>query len=368
MIRPALTPIAARLPETVPFVGPEALERASGRAFRARLGANESRFGPAPAVLNAMIQATNDSWKYCDPEVFLLRQTLADHHGIKADEVTVGEGVDGVLGLCVRLFAGPGDSVVTSLGGYPTFNYHVTGFGAQLHTVPYIDDREDLEGLLAATRRQQAKIVYLANPDNPMGSWWPAEAVQRFIEAVPPTTLLLLDEAYGELAPAGTLPAIDTSRPNVLRLRTFSKAYGMAGLRCGYAIGEATTIRAFERVRNHFGVNNIAQAAAIAAIGEHAYLAEVVERTAAARRRIARIAEANGLVPLPSATNFVAIDCGRDGAFAGAVLKGLAERGVFIRKPMTPGLDRCIRVSVGLDADLDLFEAMLPEAVQHAGR
>jgi len=368
MIRPELTPITARLPETVPFVGPEALERATGRAFQARLGANESRFGPAPAVVNAMIQAANDSWKYCDPEVFLLRQTLAGHHGIKADEVTVGEGVDGLLGLCVRLFAGPGDNVVTSLGGYPTFNYHVTGFGAQLHTTPYVDDREDLEGLLAQTLRHQAKIVYLANPDNPMGSWWPAEAVQRFIEAVPPTTLLLLDEAYGELAPAGTLPAIDTSRPNVLRLRTFSKAYGMAGLRCGYAIGEATTIRAFERVRNHFGVNNIAQAAAIAAIGEQPYLAGVIDRTAAARQRIAAIAAANGLLPLPSATNFVAIDCGRDGAFAGAVLTGLAERGIFIRKPMTPGLDRCIRVSVGLDADLDLFEAMLPEAVQQAAR
>ncbi|HTN63615.1 MAG TPA: pyridoxal phosphate-dependent aminotransferase, partial [Devosia sp.] len=347
MPAPALTPLAASLPETVPFVGPEAIERRTGVPIKARIGANESSFGPSPKAIAAIAATAAESWKYGDPEVYDIRQALALHHGIGADEVSVGEGVDGLLGLCVRLFAGPGDTVVTSLGGYPTFNYHVTGFGAHLHAVPYRDDREDLDALLAAVLSTKAKIVYLANPDNPMASWSSADAVMRFTEALPPTTLLLLDEAYGEFAPPGTLPPIDTARPNVLRLRTFSKAYGLAGMRCGYAIGNRRLIRAFERVRNHFGVASVTQAAAIAALADQDYLDSVVVRTNAAKDRIAALVRANGLTPLPSATNFVAVDCGADAAFASAVLNGLAEHGIFVRKPGAPGLDRCIRITAG---------------------
>lgn len=365
---PALTPLAASLPETVPFIGPETIERMRGVRFRARLGANESSFGPSPAVIAAIAAAAPESWKYGDPEVFDLRQALARHHGVGPDEVSVGEGIDGLLGHCVRLFAAPGDVIVSSTGAYPTFNYHVTGFGARLHAVPYRDDREDLDALLAAVRGTNAKIVYLANPDNPMGTWWDADAVTTFVNALPETTLLLLDEAYGEFAPPGTLPPIDTSRGNVLRLRTFSKAYGMAGLRCGYAIGASGMIGAFNRVRNHFGVSSIAQAAALAALADQEYLASVVTRTAAARQRIERITRDNGLSPLPSATNFVAVDCGGDGAFAQRVLEALAELGVFIRKPMAPGLDRCVRVTAGTDALLDVLEVALPEALARARR
>ena len=196
-----------------------------------------------------------------------------------------------------------------------------------------------------------------------MGSWWPAEAVNAFIGAVPETTLVLLDEAYGEFAPSGTLPALDTSRPNILRLRTFSKAHGMAGLRCGYAIGERQTIRAFERVRNHFGVNAVAQAGAIAALGDTAHLASVVSRTSAARTRIARIATENGLRPLPSATNFVTIDTGRDAVFAASLLQALATHGVFIRKPGAPKQDHCIRISVGEEPALDVLATILPRVL-----
>jgi histidinol-phosphate aminotransferase len=365
---PALTPLAASLPETVPFIGPEAIERSRGIRFRARLGANESSFGPSPAVIAAIAAAAPESWKYCDPEVFDLRHALASHQGVTADEVSVGEGIDGLLAHCIRLFAAPGEVVVTSIGAYPTFNYHVTGFGAQLHAVPYRDDREDLDALLAATHETGAKIVYLANPDNPMGTWWDADAVMAFAAALPETTLLLLDEAYGEFAPPGTLPPIDTGRGNILRLRTFSKAYGLAGLRCGYAIGAAPMIGAFNRVRNHFGVSSIAQAAALAALADQDYLASVVEQTAAARQRIETTALANGLMPLPSATNFVTIDCGADGPFAQRVLDALAGLGVFIRKPMAPRLDRCIRITAGTNAMLDVLDAALPQALAQARR
>lgn len=199
-----------------------------------------------------------------------------------------------------------------------------------------------------------------------MGSWWEASEIIRFIEALPETTMLVLDEAYGELGPASALPPIDISRPNVIRMRTFSKAYGLAGIRCGYAIAEAQVIRDFEKIRNHYGVSRMAQIAGVEALADQHYLQSVVARVAAGRRRIAGIAEANGLKPLASATNFVTIDCCGDGAFALKVLQALLSRDVFIRKPMVPRLDRCIRVSVGLDHELDIFAEELPGALAAA--
>ncbi|WP_027060635.1 pyridoxal phosphate-dependent aminotransferase [Mesorhizobium loti] len=360
LLRPPLTPVIAALPSTVPFVGPEAQERERGRAFRARIGANESSFGPSPRVIARMAEIARDMWMYCDPDNYDLRFAAAAHHDVAIDNVVVGEGIDGLLSLVARMYVAPGDAVVTSLGAYPTFNFHVAGVGGRLVTVPYENDRESLDGLLAAVVRDKAPMVYLSNPDNPMGSWWEADEIIRFIEALPETTLLVLDEAYGELGPASALPPIDISRPNVIRMRTFSKAYGLAGIRCGYAVAETQVIRDFEKIRNHYGVSRMAQIAGVEALADRAYLQKVVARVAAGRRRIADIAEQNGLKPLASATNFVTIDCGQDGAFALKVLQGLLSRDVFIRKPMVPVLDRCIRVSVGLDHELDIFAEELP--------
>ncbi|MDB5505475.1 MAG: Histidinol-phosphate aminotransferase e [Devosia sp.] len=365
-MRPQLTPLVQSLPDTVPFIGPEAIERQLGVRLRARLGANESGFGPSPKVIAAMAAAAPEAWKYGDPEVFELRQALAEHLGVPAANLAVGEGIDGLFGLIARLFLSPGDAVVTSLGAYPTFNFHAIGHGARLVTVPFAGDREDPEALLDAARRERAKLVYFCNPSNPMGTWWPAAQVQALIDAVPDEALLVLDEAYGETAPEGTLPSLDVSRPNVLRLRTFSKAYGLAGQRVGYAIGEAANVRAFDKVRNHFGVTRLGQVGALAALGDQGYLSQVIAQVGRARQRIGAIAMANGLAPIASATNFVAIDCGRDGAFALRVLRGLEARGVFVRKPMAPRLDRCIRVSSGPDAELDVFAEALQVALAGA--
>jgi histidinol-phosphate aminotransferase len=364
--RPALTPIVAALPATVPFVGPEAQQRASGRVFRARIGANESSFGPSPRVIARMNEIARDMWMYCDPDNFELKAAAAAHHGVSPGNIVVGEGIDGLLGLLAHMYVGPGVPVVTSLGAYPTFNFHIAATGGRLVQVPYQNDRESLDGLLDAVRRENAPLVYLSNPDNPMGSWWDAAEIMRFVEALPETTMLVLDEAYGELGPASALPAIDVSRPNVIRMRTFSKAYGLAGLRCGYAVGETQVISDFEKIRNHYGVSRMAQIAGVEALADQAWLQSVVARVDAGRRRIAQIAEDNGLKPLPSATNFVTIDCGRDGAFAMKVLQTMLARDVFIRKPMAPGLDRCIRVSVGLDHELDIFAEELPGALAAA--
>lgn len=366
MTGPRYTPIALGLPATVPFVGPEAQERARQRPFAARLGANESLFGPSPRAVIAMQRAAREVWMYGDPEVHDLRAALAAHHGVGLANIVVGEGIDGLLGYLVRLMVGPGDPVVTSDGAYPTFNYHVAGFGGVLHKVPYAGDLEDAAALAARAAETGAKLVYLANPDNPMGSVQPAGAIERLIDSLPDGTLLALDEAYVDLAPPGTAPAIDPEDPRVIRLRTFSKGYGMAGLRVGYAIGAAPLIAAFDRIRNHFGVGRIAQAGALAALADQAWLAEVVKRVDRARIELARIARLNGLRPLPSATNFVTIDCGRDGAFARRVLAELGARDIFVRMPFVAPHDRCIRVSCGRPQDLARFATALPEALAAA--
>ena len=365
---PRQAALCADLPSTVPFVGPEAQERARGAKFRARIGANESVFGPSPKVIAAMAAEAADVWMYCDPENHDLKAAIAAHHGVAPENVMVGEGIDGMFGYTVRLFLDPGEVVATSHGAYPTFNFHVTGYGGRLAFAPYDNDREDPEALLALARAENARMIYLANPDNPMGSWWPASDVQSFIDRLPPGVVLCLDEAYGDFAPEGVLPKLDVSNPQVLRFRTFSKAYGMAGARVGYILGEASVIKSFDKIRNHFGVSRIAQAGALAAIKDQAYLRDVVAKVAASKARIGEIAAQNGLEALPSAANFVAIDCMRDGAFAKRVLSALLVRDVFVRMPGIAPLDRCIRVSVGLPADLALFAGTLPLALAQASK
>ena len=361
MIR--LTPLAESLPATVPFTGPETQERQLGRPFRARLGANESRFGPSPRAVAAMVQAAGEVWMYGDPENHDLKAALAAHHRVPPQNIVVGEGIDGLLGYLVRLIIGPGDAVVTSAGAYPTFNFHVAGFGGTLVRVPYRGDHEDPQALLDAARFHEAKLIYLANPDNPMGSHHPASTIEAMIAQMPETCLLVLDEAYVDLAPPGTAPQVAADDPRVIRLRTFSKAHGMAGARVGYGLAAPVLVQAFDKVRNHFGVGRIAQAGALAALADHDHLALVLHQTDAARTEINSIARQNALRPLPSATNFVTIDCGRDGNFARALLSDLIRQGIFLRMPGTVPHDRCIRVSLGMPTDHAALAEALPVAL-----
>ena len=170
-----LTRIVAELPPMIPFVGPETLERRMGRAFDVRVGANESAFGISPQAREAMSQAVERVAWYNDPDNFDLRTALSARHGVEFDQICVSAGIDDLLGLIVRIFVEPGDPVVASQGSYPTFAFHVSGFGGWAELVPYVDDRADLDGLLAKVVQTGAHLVYLANPDNPMGRWHEAD-------------------------------------------------------------------------------------------------------------------------------------------------------------------------------------------------
>lgn len=363
---PHLTPLAASLPATVPFVGPEAQERANGQPFKARLGANESVFGPSPKVIKAMKAAAGDVWKYGDPESHDLRHALAAKHDVPTENIVVGAGIDGLLDSIVRLTVTTGDHVVTSAGAYPTFNYHVTGYGGTIHTVPYTADHEDPDRLIAKAREVGAKLIYLSNPDNPMGTCHSAQTIQLMIQNLPEGCLLVLDEAYVELAPEGTAPAFNIFDARVIRTRTFSKAYGMAGARVGYAVGHVDFITAFNRVRNHFGMSRVSQAGALAALADDAYIDDIRSQIEASRQALYQIAEDNGLRAIPSATNFVAMDCGQDGDFARAVLADLTAQGIFVRMPFVAPQDRCIRISCGTAADMALVAEALPKALKSA--
>jgi histidinol-phosphate aminotransferase len=276
------------------------------------------------------------------------------------EQIVVGSGIDDLLGLVVRAFMEPGDRAVTSLGAYPTFNYHVIGYGASLERVPYRNDQNDLQALAEAAARVGARLVYLANPDNPSGSWHTAEDVLAFLDRLPTGCLLLLDEAYSDFAPSQAIPAIDASDSRVLRLRTFSKAFGMAGARIGYAIGDVETISAFDKIRLHFGVNLVAQAGALAALEDTDYLKQVVAEVEKGRQEYAELARSLGLQSIPSAANFVSIDVGGPER-ARALLAALAEHDVFVRMPGAPPLDRCIRLTVGTAAERAIFADVLRE-------
>ena len=314
-----------------------------------------------------MQAAAEGVWMYADPENHDLKQALAAHHGVTPQHIVVGGGIDGLLGLLCRLTLDPGTPVVTSLGAYPTFAFHVSGFGGTLVRVPYRGVHEDPQALLDAARHSGAWLIYLSNPDNPMGSHHSASVIEDMVANLPDHALLVLDEAYADLAPEGAIPSIPADHPQVIRFRTFSKGYGMAGARVGYAIAAPDLAQAFDKVRNHFGMGRVAQIGALEALQDQAWLADVRVRITQARARVSQIAVANGLTPLPSATNFVTVDCGQDGDYARAVLRETLARGVFIRMPGVAPLDRCIRISLGDTAALDVLEEVLPQAIAAVG-
>ena len=231
-----------------------------------------------------------------------------------------------------------------------------------LHKVPYREDREDLPALLAKARQVRPKLLYVANPDNPMGTYQRADELRDFIAELPPDCVLLLDEAYIDFAPADAHLPLDTERAQVVRLRTFSKAHGMAGARIGYALAHRDMVAALDKVRNHFGVNRIAQAGALASLGDDEFVREVVRQVEEGRREYASLAVELGLKTVPSATNFVALDVD-SGKRARCLMQVLLQHGVFVRMPGVAPLDRCIRLTVGPTAERQAFAKVLRDVL-----
>jgi histidinol-phosphate aminotransferase len=344
VIRPA--PAIEAIPPMTPFIGPEQLMRENAQGQLVRLGANESAFGPSPKAVAAMSAELDRLWWYGDPESFALREALARTHACRVEELIVGAGIDDIMGLAVRGYVAPGGAAVTTRGSYPTFNYHVNGYGGRLVFGRYHDDgRLDLQSIVDAAKAERASLVYLANPDNPSGTFASRDEMVAFYDALPHETLLFLDEAYADFVDeAALLPRRIEDR--LIRTRTFSKAYGLAGARIGYAITSESNVQTLQKIRLHYGVNRNAQVGALASLADDAFRNHVVEEVARAREAYYALAAQLGLGVIPSLTNFVCVDLGT-AERATRVMNELLLRGVWIRKPGLPPLDRYVRVSAG---------------------
>jgi histidinol-phosphate aminotransferase len=341
--------------------------REGGHASLLRLGANESAFGPSPKAVEAMArELPRISW-YGDPESYDLRSALAVRHGCSVENICVGAGIDDLMGLAVRAFVAPGSVALATRGTYPTFSYHVTGFGGTLETVSYRDDgMVDVDALIARAKQLRPTIVYIANPDNPSGTLLPADEIVRLFEALPQQSLLFLDEAYADFVDERyNVPPLLHSR--LLRVRTFSKAYGMAGARIGYMISTPRNVVTFQKIRLHYGVNRNAQIGALASLGDETFRERVVTQVAQGRDQYYALAAALGTHALRSQTNFVCIDF-ETSERATAVMNALLSHGVFVRKPGAPPLDRYVRISVGTPDERTEFGARLRTVLAEVDR
>jgi histidinol-phosphate aminotransferase len=345
VIRPA--PQIDAIEPMTPFIGPEQLMLETGRDSLVRLGANESAFGPSPRAVAAMSAQLDQLWWYGDPESLALRDALSKRHGVTAAQIVVGAGIDDLMGLIVRGFVAPGAAALTTRGSYPTFNYHVHGYGGRLVFANYHPDgRVNFDELIEAAKREHPSVIYLANPDNPSGTFAGPGEIARFIEAIPKDAVLMLDEAYADFVEESELIPIQVE-DRIVRMRTFSKAYGLAGARIGYAIASERVIGTLQKIRLHYGVNRNAQVGALAALADEAYHRHVVEEVTKARNDYYALAAELGLGAIPSATNFVCIDLGDAGRATKVMNELLRQHGVWIRKPGLPPLDGHVRVSAG---------------------
>lgn len=328
-----------------PFPSTEMVIRATGQRPWARLSTNENEFGPAPEVLDAIAGAAVEAHRYPDCEHFDLRTALARDTGAEFDQIHVGTGIDGLLGDVCRRFAADGTAVTTD-GTYATFGYFAETVGASVEKVPYRDLRVDAAGLAEAAGHTGADVVYLAEPDNPTGTALGPDAVRGLADALGEQTLLVVDGAYAEYQdPADRLPLVDVLDRRILWLRTFSKAYALAGLRVGYALGRADVLDVLRRSAEHYAVGRVAERAALAALAATGHRDRTVADTAHGRAHYAESLRRRGIAVVEGTANFVAIP-GTAELPAEELRQRLAANGVFARAlPIGPyGL---LRLTIG---------------------
>ena len=341
-----------------------ALRKRFGSAL-AELGSNENPLGPSPRALAAIQAALPEVLRYPDPKGGALKAALAAHVGVAPAQITLGNGSHELLMLIAQCFADANASIVFSEFGFAVFPIATAASGALPIRVPAlpIDHAtmplgHDLDALAAAVRAD-TRVLYLANPNNPTGSWFDDEALGQLLARVPPSTLVVADEAYHEYVDApglsGALQFLPQF-PNLVVTRTFSKAYALAGLRVGYAISAPEVATVLERLRESFNVNGLALAAAEAALGDQAHVARAKTWNLAEREWLGDVLRARGLRVLSSQTNFVLVDFERDAA---PIESMLFQRGVIARPMGGYGLAQCLRISVGSRAENErLLEAM----------
>ena len=338
----------------------EDVKRELGLKSVIKLASNENPYPPSKKVLAAMVKAAAGVNRYPDGGCFLLRQALAKRLKVGQDQLIFGNGSDEIIVLAVKAFVGKGDEVIIAKPSFLIYDIAARLAGAKVHAVPLKNFYYDVEGMKARISKR-TKIIFVGNPDNPGGTYLDKAQLEGLIKAAPKDTLIFIDEAYFEYVQARDYPsgvALVAKYPNVVVTRTFSKMYGLAGLRVGYGIGRPQVIDILNRLREPFNVNSIAQAAAVAVLEDRTHYSKIARAMEAQRQYLYRSLAGLGVRYVESFTNFILLHVGGDSR---KVANALLKKGVIIRDMSVWGLKGYIRVSIGTAAENRRFIKTLKE-------
>jgi histidinol-phosphate aminotransferase len=337
----------------------EDVQRELGLERVVKLASNEGPFGPFPAAIEAMERAVRELNRYPDGGTYRLHEALAVRHGVDLAEVCAGAGADGCIDMLSQAILDPGDEIVCGWPSFPSYVIYARRQGATAVTVPLRDHRYDLDALLAAVT-PRTKLVYVCTPNNPTGTMTAEAELDAYFERVPDHVLTVVDQAYFEYIDRDDYPdAVERylkGGRRVVVLRTFSKIYGLAGERVGYAVGPARCIAAMAKVRRPFDLTATAQLAAVASMDDDAEMARRRAVNGEGLERLDSILREHGLEPAPSAGNFVYVETGAD---ANDLFDRLLHEGIIVRPLAGFGSPTAVRVSVGTPEELDEFAAAL---------
>jgi histidinol-phosphate aminotransferase len=357
------------LPAYIPGRPIEEVEREL-KVHAIKLASNENPIGPSPKAVEAVRIAVAESNRYPDGGTHLLRDKLARLHGVAMDQIFTGLGSSEIIDLAARILLGHGKTGITSHGSYAPFSLAIRASGAELVRIPQQNFAFDLRAIAdAVLAHSGTRIVYLANPNNPTGTAFGMAELQEFLRRVPADVLIVLDEAYVHYADRPDMPdsvRLFREHKNLLVMRTFSKVYGLAGLRIGYALGDTPVLEAMNRLRTPFNLTGVSQAAAMAALDDTDHVNRSLKENAIERARLTRGLTELGLRPVRSHTNFIFIDIGPE---AQELCEELLHKGVIVRPLGWMGFPEAMRVSVGIAPENDkLLEVMSRLLTKRAGK
>lgn len=333
-----------------------------------KLASNENPLGIPDSAKAAMTAAAAELGRYPDANAFELKATLSAHYGVPADWITLGNGSNDILELAAHAFVEKSQSIVYAQYSFAVYALATQGLGARAIVVPAVQYGHDLDAMLRAIE-PDTRLVFIANPNNPTGTFVEGPVLEAFLDKVPKNVVVVLDEAYTEyLSAEKRYDSIAWVRryPNLLVSRTFSKAFGLAGLRVGFAIAQPELTDLMNRLRQPFNVNTIAQAAAIAALGDRPFLEKSAALNATGYQCLTEAFDKLGLEYVPSSGNFVLVRVGNDDGAGARVNLALLKQGVIVRPVGNYGLPQWLRVTVGLPEENEAFIAALEKALATA--
>lgn len=322
-----------------------------------KLASNENPLGMPESARQAMLKAVAEIGRYPDSNGFELKAAITAKYGVPPEWITLGNGSNDILELAAHAFVQPGQSVIYAQYSFAVYALATQAVGAQAIVVAAKNYGHDLDAMARAITAD-TRLIFIANPNNPTGTFLPAAEIEAFLKIVPPQVVVVLDEAYNEfLAPELQYESIAWVRqyPNLLVSRTLSKAYGLAGLRIGFGIAQPSITDLLNRIRQPFNVNSLAQAAAVAALNDSAFLQKSAEVNADGYRQLTQAFDAMDLEYVPSFGNFVLVRVGNEDTAGARVNIALLKQGVIVRPVGNYGLPQWLRISIGLPEENAVF-------------